>query len=91
MILDVGQFQRHFLSSMDIFKDNFKDTKPSFPSPTTSLFFSTHLTNMDIKRQIKENKQIKYPKKKKNIYKNLLKSSNFHTIGSSMSPKYSSP
>jgi hypothetical protein len=37
---------------MDIFKDNFKDTKPSFPSPTTSLFFSTHLTNMDIKRQI---------------------------------------
>jgi hypothetical protein len=27
---------------MDIFKDNFKDTKPSFPSPTTSLFFSTH-------------------------------------------------
>jgi hypothetical protein len=37
---------------MDIFKDNFKDTKPSLPSPTTSLFFSTHLTNMDIKRRI---------------------------------------
>ncbi len=52
MILDVGQFQRHFLSSTDIFKDNFRDTKPPFPSPTTCLFFSTHLTNVDVKRQI---------------------------------------
>jgi len=41
------------------------------------------------KKAGKENKQIKFPKKKKNINKNLLKSSNFHTIGSSMSPKYS--
>jgi hypothetical protein len=52
MILDVEQFQRHFLSSMDIFKDNFRAPKPSFPSPTTSLFFSTHLTNTDMRRQI---------------------------------------
>ncbi len=36
-----GHFQRQFL-----------ETITSFPSPTTSLFFSTHFTNMDMKRQI---------------------------------------